>query len=890
MADDDDDGPVTLDPAAEPALPSTLPPAAHEVELADVDAQPVREVVVPGRHECTLCKQQYNLSGQLLLGCSHLVCHTCLSHSILREQDQLAFRSTLLSCPIPQCRRNLSYQEIERAMSAELLANVANTAVPREAVDAEAGTVCALCQETTMKDDLFTEGVCFHSFCKKCTARHIEVQAANYPLYRIPCPGAGCQHVMNLHDAGRVRQHLPPGLFERIERVFMDRYPFLRGPSYAVVRPAPRAQPLAEARPGEQQAPGEQEMLERRERIREERMRQERMRLGLEAEEAEMRAMLEGGPRRYGYGYGHGYGYGAQEGAAREDALRDGPTLAGVPRAARLARGRELRAELDDMREAERELRDAQRTLARASMSLSLRQEAIARTVNLLEAELPAPGVQDQTICPLCRSGRSSMRRACCGAVLCVACAGRQIHRPCICGAHGALEPLTPLPRRPENDAEAPPPLPPLQRRHALMEQLLMEAEQGYREELRAGRAAVRPFVAGKSSAGGRAPVPGFHIGVPPRTGPFARAPGPFAPPAPYWPFGPRGAPPVAAAQPDAEMLPSFVPSASSSSSSSSAPAPAPAATAAGPAQGAAQRARQLAEAARRGVADLHAALQLQAPPAAAAGEHAREGRANPWRGRIMGRPRAVVDLDEEDDLFEEDEEEDVDIMMYRHFAPRARLGRHHHLYDPYGGFPGQAVPGPYGPRQNLRCFQEEFVPGRSRTYDELLDNSLPQQQEAGAAPENGPPQPPGHPQGEAGARAGEPPAAAGPAPAAGPSSSSSQAKCAACGAAGHEGESCEQARQRREQIEANIRANMEFLNRAKRCPECRTPCERISGCNHVRCARCDMHWCYECGRAWGRSDTRGLGGRAPRELHNPDCPAVAGLPAAGGPGNVLRR
>ncbi|PCH33340.1 hypothetical protein WOLCODRAFT_14646 [Wolfiporia cocos MD-104 SS10] len=37
-----------------------------------------------------------------------------------------------------------------------------------------------------------------------------------------------------------------------------------------------------------------------------------------------------------------------------------------------------------------------------------------------------------------------------------------------------------------------------------------------------------------------------------------------------------------------------------------------------------------------------------------------------------------------------------------------------------------------------------------------------------------------------------------------------------------------------------------------KRCPGCRTPAEKISGCNHMTCTvpGCNMHFCYQCGKA----------------------------------------
>ncbi|MFH4980762.1 hypothetical protein AB6A40_007471 [Gnathostoma spinigerum] len=35
-------------------------------------------------------------------------------------------------------------------------------------------------------------------------------------------------------------------------------------------------------------------------------------------------------------------------------------------------------------------------------------------------------------------------------------------------------------------------------------------------------------------------------------------------------------------------------------------------------------------------------------------------------------------------------------------------------------------------------------------------------------------------------------------------------------------------------------------------CPKCRTPTERNGGCAHMHCLRCDMEWCFVCGKTWG--------------------------------------
>lgn len=32
-----------------------------------------------------------------------------------------------------------------------------------------------------------------------------------------------------------------------------------------------------------------------------------------------------------------------------------------------------------------------------------------------------------------------------------------------------------------------------------------------------------------------------------------------------------------------------------------------------------------------------------------------------------------------------------------------------------------------------------------------------------------------------------------------------------------------------------------------KDCPECKTPLEKISGCNHITCVGCKAHMCWVC-------------------------------------------
>lgn len=44
-----------------------------------------------------------------------------------------------------------------------------------------------------------------------------------------------------------------------------------------------------------------------------------------------------------------------------------------------------------------------------------------------------------------------------------------------------------------------------------------------------------------------------------------------------------------------------------------------------------------------------------------------------------------------------------------------------------------------------------------------------------------------------------------------------------------------------------------------KYCPGCKTPCEKIAGCNHMTCTSpgCNTHFCYKCGAMIVKSDSK---------------------------------
>lgn len=80
--------------------------------------------------------------------------------------------------------------------------------------------------------------------------------------------------------------------------------------------------------------------------------------------------------------------------------------------------------------------------------------------------------------------------------------------------------------------------------------------------------------------------------------------------------------------------------------------------------------------------------------------------------------------------------------------------------------------------------------------------------------------------------------------------------KCAACGgswcyachAPWHEGLSCRQFRKGDRLLKAWARTTAHGQVNAQRCPKCKIFIQRITGCDHMHCARCKTHFCYRCG------------------------------------------
>ena len=71
---------------------------------------------------------------------------------------------------------------------------------------------------------------------------------------------------------------------------------------------------------------------------------------------------------------------------------------------------------------------------------------------------------------------------------------------------------------------------------------------------------------------------------------------------------------------------------------------------------------------------------------------------------------------------------------------------------------------------------------------------------------------------------------------------------CSACGEEPHDGMTCTQNKFNKDPDEQDRLFNLWVAANARRCPGCSTTIEKIDGCNHITCNRCQTHFCWKCG------------------------------------------
>ncbi|KAI1805452.1 RWD-domain-containing protein [Daldinia bambusicola] len=74
---------------------------------------------------------------------------------------------------------------------------------------------------------------------------------------------------------------------------------------------------------------------------------------------------------------------------------------------------------------------------------------------------------------------------------------------------------------------------------------------------------------------------------------------------------------------------------------------------------------------------------------------------------------------------------------------------------------------------------------------------------------------------------------------------------CARCGQSWHGPFKYCVPKERKDEITEEEQASLEYLKmHTTPCPTCAAPCQKTHGCNHMRCFRCQTHFCYLCS-AW---------------------------------------
>merc|ERR1712232_1451380 len=109
------------------------------------------------------------------------------------------------------------------------------------------------------------------------------------------------------------------------------------------------------------------------------------------------------------------------------------------------------------------------------------------------------------------------------------------------------------------------------------------------------------------------------------------------------------------------------------------------------------------------------------------------------------------------------------------------------------------------------------------------------------------------------------------------------KAFCASCGEDVHDGSTCEEYRRWKDQ-NTNVDAHFEQLileQGRKRCPVCRAPSERESGCNFMQCrseiCRKRTYWCFVCGKSMPKEEHYA---HYPRGPYEDECNDGKGLAA----------
>ncbi|CAF0775139.1 unnamed protein product [Didymodactylos carnosus] len=77
------------------------------------------------------------------------------------------------------------------------------------------------------------------------------------------------------------------------------------------------------------------------------------------------------------------------------------------------------------------------------------------------------------------------------------------------------------------------------------------------------------------------------------------------------------------------------------------------------------------------------------------------------------------------------------------------------------------------------------------------------------------------------------------------------QSWCWRCYAPMHDGQSCKEFKKDRTRIDTWAKGKRLTDNQrnAQKCPKCAIYIEKIDGCNHMQCGKCNAKFCYECGK-----------------------------------------
>lgn len=156
----------------------------------------------------------------------------CVASSSETVDDELLFNETLMeSLVISQNASSSTSPSLLCVVSSSEVVDV-DTVVKTEQAkvvteETDSITVCEICAETKMTDEMFINLSCYHSFCSECVVKQVATKIQDN-ITNVSCPGLNCKGVLELESC---RSLLPKELIDRWNDALCEAF-FLAVPKF----------------------------------------------------------------------------------------------------------------------------------------------------------------------------------------------------------------------------------------------------------------------------------------------------------------------------------------------------------------------------------------------------------------------------------------------------------------------------------------------------------------------------------------------------------------------------------------------------------------------------------------------------------------------------------